>query len=564
MPNPTDDDATALRPSRQGVGTNALRPYGKYFLLKKLAEGGMAEIFLAKSLGLEGFERNVVIKRMLSHLTENPEFVSMFLDEARLAARLAHPNIVQITDLGLAEGCYFICMEYLAGEDLSTVLRTAARNRTFVPLRFAARVIADAAHGLHFAHEFADASGKPLKLVHRDVSPSNILVTYAGQVKVLDFGIAKAETRATNTSAGVVKGKYMYMAPEQADSREVDRRSDVYSLGVSLYEALSNMRPFARDTDLAILQAVLTSQFQPLREVRPDVPAELESIVVKAMQLRPEDRYATAGQMAAELERFIASSTSGSGGQSISEFMVGHFSADRVASRTKIATLEEMAREGVEIPGRDTGASTPASINDAPTTVARKSDPNVPVTRPSRTLAYVGVAAGIALGVGATWSFLRSASREVEAPAPVVETVRPADPRPAPPPVVVVPPPEPPAPALPDAGAPVAEEVAPVPAPAPARPIELTAGVVKARVQKQARGVLQCISDNAASLPQKSGALVVTVRIEKSGNVSSAVVDAPFRETPAGRCVEKVAKKLSFPPNVNAPTIRLPFAFKAE
>ncbi|MBL9039185.1 MAG: serine/threonine protein kinase, partial [Archangium sp.] len=227
-----------------------IQQYGKYFLVRKLAEGGMAEIFLAKQLGVEGFEKNVVVKRMLAHLSGRPDFVTMFLDEARLAASLSHPNIVQILDLGFEAGCYFIAMEYLAGEDMSAIIRTCASRRSLVPLPIALRIVADAARGLHFAHTVTDANGRPMNIVHRDVSPSNVFVTYTGQVKVLDFGIARAESRVSTTKAGVVKGKYQYMSPEQAAALPVDGRSDVYSLGVCLYEAVTNTRPFARDTDL--------------------------------------------------------------------------------------------------------------------------------------------------------------------------------------------------------------------------------------------------------------------------------------------------------------------------
>jgi len=213
----------------------SVKRFGKYFLVRKLAEGGMAEIFLAKLVGAEGFERDVVIKRMRDALTHDTNFVNMFLDEARLAVRLVHPNVIQIHELGLEAGCYFICMEYLPGEDFSTVVRTAHQKRQYVPYHLVARVIADAANGLHFAHEFTDSSGRNLGIVHRDISPSNVYLTYQGQVKVLDFGIAKANSRVTNTAAGTVKGKYVYMAPEQARGEAVDRRADVFSLGVSLY-----------------------------------------------------------------------------------------------------------------------------------------------------------------------------------------------------------------------------------------------------------------------------------------------------------------------------------------
>ncbi|WP_426749997.1 protein kinase domain-containing protein [Myxococcus sp. Y35] len=334
-----------------------LQPYGPYVLVRKLAEGGMAEIFLAKLLGADGFERNVVIKRMLPHLTNNPDFVEMFRDEARLAAKLAHPNIVQIQELGFAEGCYYICMEYLAGEDFSTTLRLAGRKRHYLPLPVVLRVLIDAARGLHFAHEFTNEAGQPLNVVHRDISPSNLYLTYQGQVKVLDFGIAKAESRLVNTRTGVVKGKYMYMAPEQARGKEVDRRADVFALGVSLYEALTHVRPFSRENDLAVLNALLQGELKPPRELRPDLPEELEAIILKAMAFKPEDRYPTAEAFANALETFLSEHLSGSGPVQLGVFLKGHFGEERFTERTRIPTLATLTAtygagaEGGQAPG---------------------------------------------------------------------------------------------------------------------------------------------------------------------------------------------------------------------
>jgi serine/threonine protein kinase len=208
------------------------RRFGNYVLIRKLAEGGMAEIFLAKQIGAEGFERDVVIKCMLDHFTQHREFVSMFLDEARLAARLHHPNIVQITDLGVAENRYFICMEYLAGEDLDAVIAAAHYKSQAVPIPIAARIILSTLEGLEFAHGYQE-QGQRVELVHRDISPSNIFVTYQGTVKVLDFGIAKASSRMTQTQPGLLKGKWGYMSPEQARGEPIDSRSDLFSLGVT-------------------------------------------------------------------------------------------------------------------------------------------------------------------------------------------------------------------------------------------------------------------------------------------------------------------------------------------
>ncbi|WP_375757448.1 protein kinase [Corallococcus exercitus] len=317
-----------------------LQPYGQYVLVRKLAEGGMAEIFLAKLLGADGFERNVVLKRMLPTLSAIPDFVEMFRDEARLAAKLSHPHIVQIHELGFTDGCYYICMEYLAGEDFSTTLRLAGRRRQYVPLPVVLRVLIDAARGLHFAHTFTNEQGQPLHVVHRDVSPSNLYVTYQGQVKVLDFGIAKAESRLVQTRTGVVKGKYIYMAPEQAQGKEVDHRADVFSLGVSLYEAVTHVRPFSRENDLAVLNALLQGDFEKPRALRADLPEGLEAIILKAMAFKPEDRYATAEDFAVALETFASDFQGGAAGApALGTFLRQHFGEERVTEKTRIPTL---------------------------------------------------------------------------------------------------------------------------------------------------------------------------------------------------------------------------------
>jgi|GEM_PF-785961 len=341
-----------------------LLPYGQYVLVRKLAEGGMAEIFLAKLLGADDFERNVVIKRMLPHLSSIPDFVEMFREEARLAAKLSHPNIVQIQELGFTEGCYYICMEHLAGEDFSTTLRLAGRKRQYVPFPVVLRVLIDAAQGLHYAHEFCNASGQPLNIVHRDISPSNLYLTYQGQVKVLDFGIAKAESRLVNTRTGVVKGKYMYMAPEQAQGKEVDRRADVFALGVSLYEALTHVRPFSRENDLAVLNALLQGEFKRPCELRPDLPKALEAIVLKAMAYNPGDRYPTAEAFAEDLEAFLGENLSLSGTSHLGAFLRGHFGEERFTERTRIPTLAALtathSTEGLPVqvpPGRQVSAT---------------------------------------------------------------------------------------------------------------------------------------------------------------------------------------------------------------
>ncbi|MCP3138525.1 protein kinase [Pyxidicoccus sp. QH1ED-7-1] len=412
------------RPVPEVASAPLLRPYGQYVLVRKLAEGGMAEIFLAKLLGADNFERNVVIKRMLPHLSNIPDFVEMFREEARLAAKLSHPNIVQIQELGFTEGCYYICMEYLAGEDFSTTLRLAGRRRQYVPFPVVLRVLIDAARGLHFAHEFCNEAGQPLNIVHRDISPSNLYLTYQGQVKVLDFGIAKAESRLVNTRTGVVKGKYMYMAPEQAQGKEVDRRSDVFALGVSLYEALTHVRPFSRENDLAVLNALMQGDFKRPRELRPDLPEELEAIVLKAMAFKPEDRYPSAEAFAEGLEAFLGEHLSASGTAQLGAFLRGHFGEERFTERTRIPTLATLtATYGTEgSPVQAPGAEGPLNGTDVyggrpvpsaeaqartaavPPPVRTSPVPSEPASRPaarSWRTAALGLAGGLLLaGVG--------------------------------------------------------------------------------------------------------------------------------------------------------------------
>jgi serine/threonine protein kinase len=529
----------------------AVRAYGHYFLVRKLAEGGMAEIFLAKQMGAEGFERNVVIKRMLAHLSSVPDFVGMFLDEARLAARLAHPNIVQINDLGLADGCYYICMEYHPGEDFSTILRTASRRHEYVPLSVVSRVIIEAAQGLHFAHEFTDEAGKPLNIVHRDISPSNIYVTYQGQAKLLDFGIAKAESRVTQTTAGVVKGKYMYMAPEQAGNGVVDRRADVFSLGVTLYEGLTNRRPFARDTDLAILNAVLKGDYKRPRDVRPDLPPELESIVLKAMAQHKEERYASSAELANALERYLLTSSTAGGGQ-VSVYLRTLFGEVRMAEKTRIPTLASLAQAGVDVPGlpnpKSPVTSPEAASEPSTQTVhggAARSSTQVPVIRRSA-LPLVGTAVvGLLAGGGALWAWNHYPDNP-DHRGPIVV------PPPAPTATVVAPPAMDAGPReAPDAGR--SEELPPARPDAGAHlppPVHLTPEQVQKYSLKQYFRVMQCFNQHKADLQSDSGRVFVLLTIEPSGRASDVKLEGPVAETAVGQCLVKQVGQMSFPRNL--------------
>ncbi|MDP2342644.1 MAG: protein kinase [Deltaproteobacteria bacterium] len=293
----------------------------RYEPLKKLATGGMAEIFLAKQSGLEGFEKVVVLKRILSHLASDEEFVSMFLDEARIAAKLSHPNIVQIYDLGKADNTYYIAMEYVSGRNVQHLINKQQGQGGHLPVEHVCRIIAGVCDGLFYAHSRKDYDGKPLNIVHRDISPQNILVSFAGGVKVVDFGIAKASTQLAQTRAGVLKGKYAYMSPEQVRGAKVDHRSDLFAVGLVMYEMLTGMRAFERDTSLKTLKAIVQEKPLNPREANPEIPMDVVKLLSKALEKNPDRRYKTAQEMQLALEDFLEQSPKKSNNVRLSRFL---------------------------------------------------------------------------------------------------------------------------------------------------------------------------------------------------------------------------------------------------
>ncbi|WP_426746909.1 protein kinase [Myxococcus faecalis] len=293
---------------------------GKYQLVRKLASGGMAEVFLAKAAGPMGFEKTLVLKRILPHLAEDPAFVEMFLGEARLAAQLEHPNIVQIFDFGEADGSYFLAMEFIDGPTLRRLVKRASEQP--LPPVVCAKLVAQAAEGLAFAHEFSDAAtGEPLGLIHRDVSPDNILVSRQGAVKVVDFGVAKVAGQGHRTQTGVVKGKVAYMPPEQLRASPLDRRVDVYALGVVLYELLTGKRPFEATTEASTMQAILFEPFVPVEARRADVPEPLRRILELALMKERDARYPDCRALQSDLERYLLSSGEPVGAYQLSQFV---------------------------------------------------------------------------------------------------------------------------------------------------------------------------------------------------------------------------------------------------
>jgi len=276
---------------------------GRYEIAGHLATGGMAEILLGRMVGLGGFERAVVIKRILPHLARDAHFRDMFLDEARLAARIRHPNVVQVYELMEEEGELFIVMEYLEGENLAGLMRRMSRRGEVLSPLLAAHLIAEAAAGLHAAHELTDMEGSSLGLVHRDVSPQNVFVCYDGTVKMLDFGVATAADKLSRTETGQLKGKFEYMSPEQCAGKDLDRRSDVFSLGTILWETSTGHRLFKFPNKLLVLKAILDTPIKPPSEVLAGYPKELEDVVVQALACRRAERYQTAEALQRALQR---------------------------------------------------------------------------------------------------------------------------------------------------------------------------------------------------------------------------------------------------------------------
>lgn len=336
---------------------------GKYQLLRRIATGGMAEIFLARAQAMHGFEKQVVLKRILPQHASSDDFIRMFLAEARLAATLHHPNIVQVYDIGEEAGAYFFTMEYIQGEDLRRLVRAARRKQTPIPLAHILHIIMGMAGGLHHAHEKIGTDGLPLGIVHRDVSPSNVLVTYEGDVKVVDFGIAKAAAAQNSTIAGTLKGKIPYMSPEQCRGEAVDRRSDIFSIGTLLWELTTGKRLFAGENEFAILNRVAKADVPPPSSVRPEYPPELEAIVMRALSVDPENRYPSAIDLQIDIEDFAREAR-----LPVSSARMGRFMRALFDDELKAAAAERAsAPASADVPGGTmivSPSSPPEGISD--------------------------------------------------------------------------------------------------------------------------------------------------------------------------------------------------------
>ncbi len=317
--------------------------FGGYTLIEQIGIGGMAEVFLARRSSVAGFEKDIVIKRIRPHLTAQRSFVDMFLGEAKLAAQLTHPHIVQIYDLGRIEDSYFIAMEYIAGQDMSAIIPKIKERGVPFPIEYALKIGSSVCEALHYAHNHKDHHGQPLHIVHRDVSPENIRIAWTGAVKILDFGIAKAATQVHETKAGEIKGKLCYMSPEQVLGKEVDCRSDIFALGCVLYEALTGFRLYSGNSDLDIMNQIVDSRIYPPSYFRDEIPKTVEGIVMKALKKDRKKRYQSAADMQMDIDDFLGKHEFTPSNIHLANFIKQQFEAE-LASEQERRRLETPSR----------------------------------------------------------------------------------------------------------------------------------------------------------------------------------------------------------------------------
>ena len=322
-------------------------PFGKYLLLDRISVGGMAEVFKAKSYGVEGFEKIIAIKRILPTMGEDRDFIKMFIDEAKIAGQLAHANICQIFELGRIDGSHFIAMEYIWGKDLLQIQNRVRKLKQMMPVPMACFAIAKVLEGLDYAHRKRDPLGRPLEIVHRDCSPQNVLVSYEGEVKVIDFGIAKATSRNSRTMAGVLKGKFGYMSPEQVRGLPLDRRSDIFALGTMLYECLTGERLFQGETDFSTLEKVRNVDIQPPRAVNPNIPESVEKVILKALAKDVDDRYQWCSEMLADLQQYLMGQDVVFTAKSLSSWLKDMFAQEIDRERQQLEQYKRVGRDGL-------------------------------------------------------------------------------------------------------------------------------------------------------------------------------------------------------------------------
>ena len=502
--------------------------------MDRLGAGGMAEVFRALVLGPEQFQRVVVVKRILPNLCANPSFIKMFIDEATLCGRLSHPNIIQVHEFGRYGQDYFIAMEYLHGRSLNNVLgRLIARSES-LPVNIAADIMRQVCRGLAYAHGLKAMDGKPLGIIHRDVTPGNVIVAYTGVVKVVDFGVARVENRFRlgSTDPGHVKGKSSYLAPEQLSGERVDHRADIFSAGILLHEMLTGMRLFKAENPMDTMGLVRSMPIPPPSQHNPQVPPRLDAIVMRALERRRNVRYQDAGEMAEELEAFLIEQRFAS--QELPGFMRSLFQDDSASpdlqlDSTEIAALtagDAAAGTGdqlstgtgdVMLGTSSSSASAGASATPRPCRRPWLTGPtwswnDTPSTGRRRLLLPAGVAA---LAVLATVGVVMTVGRPAGGPTGVKESVGASTPTPMP----------------------SAHPVAPAPAPALAPP---SASLVKISISSEPAGAIVVQDDNPRPVGVTPLELIlprdnkpVVLRISKPGHVEGVLTLVPDRDRPA-------------------------------
>jgi serine/threonine protein kinase len=521
--------------------------FGKYTLLCKLATGGMGELFVARQTGAGGFEKLVVIKRLLPHLAEDSHFVAMLLDEARIAARLSHPNVCQVYDLGEAEGHYYIAMEHLEGVPSSMLLRRARRVNQRLDVGLAAAILRQTCDGLHHAHDLTDGEGRSVGLVHRDVSPSNLFVTSSGVVKVLDFGVAKSQDALARTHTGALKGKYAYMSPEQVLGNPIDRRADVFSLGVVLFELLTAQRLFWRDSEYKMFQAIVEDPIPSILDLRPGLPPPVAHVALRALSRDPDRRFVSAREMGEALEDALA----GSGGiwksSAVADYLMTHFGSLVEEKRGEVQTGLSAANR-LRLPRATPNRQEPEPEPTPPPRPAVDEDRQEPSARSqlsgaaprSRARVWIGAAVlAAALGGGGVFAYSQLRGGDRPAPTPVVVLggeIETEDGRVARAAVVPV-----------DAAAPIAAtpDASPAVARPPGKP-RPERDPYRSRLARHQAKISACFNQNATTV---SGApeVSLSLRIDPSGSVTSAgLVPSALEATELGACLLAVARAVDF------------------
>jgi eukaryotic-like serine/threonine-protein kinase len=310
----------------------------RYRVLEKIASGGMAEVFRAESAGLEGFKKTVAIKRVLPHLSEKKQFIGMFLDEARLSAHLSHSNCVQVFDIGVGDNTYFIVMEFVDGADLKAIIEQSRKTGQPLQYEIAAMICVRICEGLAYAHELKDGRNKTLGIVHRDMSPPNVLITRHGEVKIVDFGLAKANSQLEHSEPGIIKGKFSYLSPEAALGQTIDHRTDIFAVGIILWEMLAGRRLFQGESDLETVRQVQAARVPDIKQFNPYVTPELERVLARALARDPLQRYQRARDLGQDLNSMLFHA-----GRAVSSFDIAQLVEPLVAAREN-ARRQEMKK----------------------------------------------------------------------------------------------------------------------------------------------------------------------------------------------------------------------------